>query len=797
MYQQSGMGFAKNPNAWTADPVVQPSGGHMPPGPNLEHEASVENKGDRFRYQQQVRALKEQLRVLKALILKSGGSSTNPLGIINPSSSSKLEQTVLDRGALSEVTFQRDGYFDRVQNLERRVGELLSSESSGGVHEPQDMLTQRDIATDERDRLSYETLRESGYLSPIQALRRQLEHSAAETEHVPRLYVSNAAAEDRDKLLNENEFLKERLTAMFLEYEAVVEQRNRLKIQRDSIEAQLCVLPAQEIDAGRNRTVVEDYEAKLQLVRVERDSAIQQNEEARRNLATRTAERNGAHQRMHILEAATKESHTIKEHLEAQLRLPSKNEHVQANTQTIETECDSERIQIAFLQSELEHAVAAAAEAQHQRDAARAEIEAVEIENSIAISAAEMANDVVVELQSLLEATKHAALAEREKSEESRRIQNRLRIERETVRIEVAKLGRELSAAHQTSAGLVTQLDELRTRNTSSTQDDAALGELNPVIGQRDQALIHVKKLEQLLRDLEDDYRKNLDQWERQTQKDEVEIHAAKSRLDESMETNESLSKQLDTANAGLEAAETRARMAEESSENANSRSEALQIQIQQVEQDLDHSNEDKDEVEGVRDHLRAECLRLGGLITNARNEVIRMGGDTIAPEGTVQSNQELPNGPARGDFDPSNIQRPLTARGEPISEPDDEHEFYAFPYPAEVSSMAEPEVARNQSISSGSSLSSIDSSVDSVHGASSRRESNVSTPAQRPQHGSSSSASLLRTSPTISTQIDPRCTRNPAPDYGASSRSKSRKRGAEPTGFEGQSEAKRRRLHE
>ncbi|KAL2063882.1 hypothetical protein VTL71DRAFT_4376 [Oculimacula yallundae] len=891
--QQLGMGFERNLN----DPA--------------EGRAGDDLQQSEDRCQQQVRALKEQLKALKEVIKVSGVTATDPLEITDRKSNT-LEQQTSSRN-LSELTSERDTYFNRVQDLERRVGGLLSLSPSGDDLELQNVIAQRDKAAADRVILSNEINREGGYLAQIRDLRIQIDSTATQAEAFPGPDSSdtdmNALKTERNRLRNENDAFRNRLNDISIEYQDMVTQRDFLQTQNIGLETQLDALVDSNISTekpedaeesereerrqgahtghvttgssqpGQPESSNQDCEVRLKLVRAERDSAIQKIEEARKTLATRTAERNGAHQRMHILEAAAKESQIREEQHDAQIllsqatiresrskeeqlktQLRQSEEQMQVNIQTANTDSepnDFEQREIAFLQGELEHAVAAAAEAQHERDAARAEINALEIENVIANSAAETANDVVNELQQSLEAARNAALAEREKSEDARRMQNRLRVERETIRIEVARLEQELSAAHNVSAGLIRsgsntvgdfvqlkkenddalrrlselqgdivkahakardiqlKLDDYRTRYANISPDEAALEELNRVTVQRDEALVRVEDLEQLLKGLEENYRKNLDQWERQTQRDEKEITAARDSLVEEKKTNKNLSSQLEVAKTELQAAatrllaaETRAHTAEEFSEIADARCEALQIEILQMEQDLEHGNEDRDELEGLRDRLQAECLRLGGLILAARNEVARLGSYAIAPDGAVQADGERPTAPPR-EIDPSDIRRPSIAPLEPIPDDQNEEGFNPFPYPM-YPVLPDLESSRHQSLSSDSSLSSLHgrASSDSFHSASSRRESNVSPgrlsplespflpPSNTTQTQDSLAVPLLRTSPTMSTQIDPRCTRNPAPEYGASTRSRSRKRGTGP-GSDEQEGPKRRRSDE
>ncbi|KAH7369544.1 hypothetical protein BKA65DRAFT_560673, partial [Rhexocercosporidium sp. MPI-PUGE-AT-0058] len=855
------------------DPETDPEDVHSQSNLIPNKGVIMDDEGESFRCREQVRALKEQLRTLKEVILESSGTFTNPLERPNEVPLGILHEQGSEREDVSILTSEHDVYFVRVQNLERRVGELLSYFPSGGDDDLQDMMTGRGTVASDRDCLSCNIHREGDYLTQIPLLKMSLDPKFVEGEILAELNAARAETRtveaDRDALVDENADLRERLDTLMFGYGAVVQQLNGLQSQRNRLETQLDALEDQGVGIGKPEGTDEvarqqerqelrtsqridespltkpascfneDCEAQLLLARAERDSAIQQNEEARKTLATRTAERNGAHQRMHILEAAAKESRAREAQLQAEIRRKEIQEQMQANLKTSETNtCEAERKEIEFLQEELEHAVAAAAKAQHERDAARAEIKALEEENAIAHSAAETANDVVGELQQSLEAAKHAAMAEREKSEDSRRTQNRLRIERETVRIQVAKLERELSAAHQISMGLVRHgnitvgdlvhireekdaalsrlsilqaelekandaarelqmaLDDCLARHANSPTDDLALQELSRVIAQRDEALAHVTELERLLRELEDDYRKNLDQWERQTQRDEKEIHASKRRLEDERKRNKELSDQLRAANARLKAAETRARLAEERLEIAESRTESLQIQIQQLEQDLEHSNEDRDELEGVRDRLRAECLRLGGMITAVRNEVIRLRGTTVAPDGTVQGEDGWPQGPPFPGPDPSDIPRPPTAKPVPIPDNHEEREYNLFPHPVKRASVAKSARTQSQSsnLTSFSNDSSLSSGNESLKSVSSRRrsdgpssipertphESPFPSPRQRPPGRGLPRTPPLQTSPTMSTQINPRSTRNPAPDYGASTRSKSRKRGAD-----------------
>ncbi|KAG4437203.1 hypothetical protein IFR05_007322 [Cadophora sp. M221] len=871
------MEFVQNHNDHTEDqsgsPVNNSEGypqDHSPMNPISHDGAEMEDDEEGFKCREQVRALQEHLRALKEVILESSDTFTNPLDSPSQLSPSPLQQQDSDREIFSELKSQHDSYYIRVQNLERRVEELLSLCPNERGFEVQDTIARRGSAATDRGRLSHEIHHEGGYLSPFQSLKLRLAPESIEADILAELDAAKAEIRtveaDRDILLDENADLRERLNTRLLGYETIIQKRNSLQTPRNALENQADTLVDQGIaieqpegaEAVTNRqegqklrtsqqvnnspqptptsSGNDEVKAQLAIVRAERDSAIQQNEDARRTLATRTAERNGAHQRMRILEAAAKESQVREAQIQLEIRRKEKQEQTEASLLKTEISlCEGERKEVEFLQQELEHAVAAAAKAQHERDAARTEIEALEEENAIASSAAETTSDVVVELQQSLEAAKHAALAEREKSEESRSTQNRLRIERETVRMEVAQLKRELSAAHQISMGLVRDnnitvgdlvhireekdaaltrlsilqgelntanetamelqkaLDDQLARHANGPTDGLALKELNRVIAQRDEALAHVKELERLLKELEDDYRKNLDQWERQTHRDEKEIHASKGRLKDEKKQNKELSDQLKAANAKFEVAETRARTAEEKLEIAEARSEAQQIQMQQFEQDLDHSNEDRDELECVRDRLQTECLQLGATITALRNEVIRLGGTTVDPDGTVQGEDGWPNGPPISSPDPRNIPHPSTAKTVPMLEDPDENEYKPFPHQIREPSVAESTRSQSSSSSSNISISSIESESDDSRRERSPSGSPFPSPRQKPPPSGSPATPRLQTNPTMSTRTRPRSTRNPAPDYGGLSRPKSMKREAEPDS-EGKGWFKRKR---
>ncbi|KAH7383105.1 hypothetical protein BKA64DRAFT_712940 [Cadophora sp. MPI-SDFR-AT-0126] len=815
------------------------------PDVNLSDSHGVRAGAEGNRLGEQVRALKEQLRVLKEVILESSDDFINPDEGPSQILPRNLQRPVFDRQILSEVTSKRDSYFLRVQNLEERVGRLLPS-GLGGDGSFQDLVDQRSVAVVDPD-LYYETHREGGYLSQLQreTLRKGNGHESTESEILARLDAAKAerimAEADRDTLIDENEDLREKLKTILLRYEALVQQWK--SVQSGSSGQETCVDSSEnrnvdmadvdigdeavgrmemgELHTSQNPHTIhpdpstrdgEVCEAQLILVRSERDAAIKRNEEARRTLATRTAERNGAHQRIRILEASLTESQEREAKLQAEIRRKESQERTSTSLLDTETSTEgAERKDVEFLQEELEHAVAAASKAQRERDAARIEIKVMEAENAIAHSAAETANDVVTELQVSLEAANNAALAEREKSEERRRTQNRLRVERETLRIKVAKLERALSEAHQVSIGLVRHgnitvgdlvhvreerdsalarletlqaeldqatgtvtelqiaLDDLLATHANGPTDDLALDELNRVIVQRDEALSHVKELERLLEELEEDYRTNLDQWERQTQRDEKEIIDSRDRLNEEMTRSTDLSDQLKAANIKLEEAEIKALTAE-------ARSTTLDIQAQQIAQDLDHSNEDREGLETACELLRAECLRLGGMIVAVRNEVICLGGRIVAPDGTVQGEDGWPDGPPLADHSDSDIPRRPAAKPQPVQEDLDVEDNDPVPYPRKrgASTRRQPRKASSAYELSDSDLSSIESNLLIPE------EWDLQwRPRQRPARRSDSTP-LLRTSPTISTQTHPRSSRNPAPYYGTSTRSRPVKRRAD-----------------
>ncbi|KAG4415393.1 hypothetical protein IFR04_011489 [Cadophora malorum] len=794
------------------------------------------------RLRKQLRALKERLKALKEVVLESNEAFANPDDDPSQVSPRTLQQQVYYRQILSDITNQRNSYSARVQSLEERVGRLLSSELFGGNGTVQNLVDQRGVVVVDPD-LYYEMHREGGYLSQLEreTLRMHSDHESTESEILAKLVAVKAekvmVEADRDTLIDENEDLREKLKTILFRYEVLVQQRNSIQSDSSGIETLIDTSEDEIIDLaddgeeiiGRDdrrelhiaqhhdttqaipAASTDDFnEAQITLIRSERDSAIQQNEDARRTLATRTAERNGAHQRIRILEASLTESQEKIAQVQAEIRRKETQERTQANV--LDTEVSTrevERKEVGFLQEELEHAVAAASMAQHERDVARVEIKVLQAENAIAHSAAETAHDVVTELQASLEAANNAALAEREKSEDCRRTQNRLRVERETLRIEVGKLGKALNEAHQVSMGLVRHgnitigdlvhiqeerdaalarlgtlqaeldkatgtanelqmaLDECLSRHANGPTDYLAMEELNRVIAQRDEALAHVKELERLLEDLEDDYRTNLDQWERQTQRDEKEIHDCRDLLEEEKKQNKTLSNRLEAANITLQEVEARAATAE-------ARSRTLEIQNQQIGQDLDHSNEDREELEAACERLRAECHRLESTVVALRNEVIRLGGRIVAPDGTVQREDSWPDGaPSLG---PGSSEIPTQPIPAPRPEQHQEKDNHSVPHPRQrsTSTRRRPRKASNVYESSISDLSSVESDVSVPN------ESHLPwRPKSRPARRSDSTAPL-RTSPTMSTQLNPRTSRNPQPYYGASNRSRSLKRKAD-----------------
>ncbi|KAK0114025.1 hypothetical protein ONS96_014871 [Cadophora gregata f. sp. sojae] len=818
---------------------------------DVAHIDPAENHGIRFgdeggRLREQVCALQEQLSSLKNVILESGDNLTNLHDGQTDASTRTIQQQVSDRQVLSEVTTQRDSYYRRVKNLEERVGRLLSSGSIGGHENLRDILDQPSVVMVDPN-LYYEMHREGGYLSQLEkdAMRMRSDHESTESEILVKLDAAKAekvmVEADRDALIDENEDLRENLKKVLLRYEALIQQRKYVRRDINKPEEQVDALESQNVvtaepdrrNEGGERKQLEElhhgqhlntthpkqsmrasevFEAQLSLVRSERDAAVKQSEEARRNLATRTAERNGAHQRIRIIEASLKESQEREVKLQAENRKKQTLERAQSNLLDTEISAeDAERKEVEFLQEELEHAVAAASKAQHERDAARLELKVLEAENAIAHSAAETANDVVTELQTSLEAANNAALAEREKSEECRRTQNRLRIERETLRIEVKKLEKALSEAHQVSMGLVRHgnitvgdlvhireekdaalarigmlqieldkahgtanklqmaLDDSLARQSFNPTDDLALEELNRVIAQRDEALAHVKELERLLEELEDDYRTNLDEWEQQTQKDEQAIIEYRDGMLEEKRRSTRLSDQLSSANSKLQDAETRAATAE-------SRSTSLAIQVQQIGQDLDNSKGGREELEAASELLRAECLRLGGIIIAVRNEVVRLGGQRVAPDGPVQGEDGWPNGPPSPSPQPSDVSRSPTSARKPSRQHSNTEDHNPVPDPNQKATSSNRRPRRISSVyeSSSSELSSVENEALIHH------EPHVQWRPRQKSARRSDSQPPLRTSPTTSAITHPRSSRNPDPYYGASTRTRLIKRRAD-----------------
>ena len=145
-----------------------------------------------------------------------------------------------------------------------------------------------------------------------------------------------------------------------------------------------------------------------------------------------------------------------------------------------------------------------------------------------------------------------------------------------------------------------------------------------------------------------------------------------------------------------------------------------------------------------------------------------------MAPDGTVQGEDSWPDGaPSLG---PGSSEIPTQPIPAPRPEQHQEKDNHSVPHPRQrsTSTRRRPRKASNVYESSISDLSSVESDVSVPN------ESHLPwRPKSRPARRSDSTAPL-RTSPTMSTQLNPRTSRNPQPYYGASNRSRSLKRKAD-----------------
>ncbi|PBP19813.1 hypothetical protein BUE80_DR009322 [Diplocarpon rosae] len=776
------------------------------------------DEGETFRCQEQAQDLEAQIKALKELILEGFGDILNsPNQASRPLSTTCLSKQVFDPSDLTELATERDAYLTRIRRLEERLRELLSLEQSGSDLNNQILLARINVLTVERDRLHDEIHGGDGYLSQIQSLRMIVESEAVEPEVIVRLNTAlaetQAAIADRDSSLYDVDELNELVDAMAVRLQQVVDHRNILQTQRNRLQAQIDVLVDRNFEIGetegsgdaaergekrtirelehpgggqlnqsqsRSKSPMTDMcEDQLFRVRSERDSAIRQNEEARRNIATRTAERNGAHQRIKFLEEQAIENCERELSLQEELRKEKKkqDETRPGLPSPRSTDCDAERKEFVLLKKELISIAIEAASLQYDRDAARAEVRSLTDENAAVRIGVQAANKIVMELQCSLAAANNATLAERDRAQEARTTGNRLRVGREIVRLEANKLRAELAAAQEVSLGLLRKGDisrgdlvhmreekdaavnnvaKLRDTLTKANQNvealqkrlDDCLGkhageptasasfeEVNSIAAERDAAFARGRELEHVLEDLEEDYRKNLDQWEQQTKRDEREISTSQDRLNDCLAQVNNLSAELVNAHKRLEDAEShargadaRARAAHQRADSAESRFAVLEIQLLRARSDLD----------AVK-NLASEPIQQDGTVLSDPRVSLAEGEDPRADTNPIP-------------FPPSSRTSSASAKKDP-----------------QLSSVTTNPQARSTSPTAPPPISTARSQVRDASLFSVPRRGNPDSPSPSPMPRPRSQGfpPLLYTSPAISTITSPRATRNKDPDYG------------------------------
>ncbi|KAI9049412.1 hypothetical protein LZ554_006446 [Drepanopeziza brunnea f. sp. 'monogermtubi'] len=768
-------------------------------------------------FQEQVRVLTGRLEELKWLInMYIGGDQ---------------------RGDADDELPDKDAYLARVRSLEGRLRELAIPGSQGRDAEMRELAESLDRVAAERNQLDWEINGEGGYVSEIQRLRALVDPDSVEAEIIVQMNAAmadgEAAEEDRKRAWRDNDDLRERVATLLAGFQSIVAQRDALQTERNRLQAQLDRLEDQGVvdvgelenadeaargnerrdvhhregggqadrstaDFGRTAIGAGECENQLALARSERDSAIKQNEEARRNIATRTAERNGAHQRIKFLEEQARESRDREVQLHEQLRKQKEQKEqsqpdVTQDPASSDTLRRAERTEIELLRLKKERDATAIEifNIQYERDTARDEARVLGKESAKFRTAAESAETIAVQLRHSLDAANHAALAERSRADEARRTQNRLRVERESVRIEANKLRAALAASHEISLGLVRhgnisvgdlvhireerdlaasnatklhdalikaqeqvgelqkQLDECAQADHPAASEAVSLQEYHWIMAERDRALDRVQELERLLEELEEDYRQNLDQWERQTKSDEREISTSHERLRSERERSHHLAAELqkticnknnnnNNKEAELEAAETKLRAAGIRAAEAEDRANAAEARAEVIETQLRRTTQ----------HELTESQQL-----DAEHHQ-DIGDDASNPF-------PLPPPPRR------ESSAAKTRRGTSMS----------------VSMVAIP------SPSPGTRRTSVPpfSARSRVSSASMQDDSAFPSPVKARSSGRDEPVAAVQTGPTISMQTRPRATRNPAPDYGGVRKRKRKREGeSEPSLNEG-----------
>ncbi|EKD18807.1 uncharacterized protein L3040_008693 [Drepanopeziza brunnea f. sp. 'multigermtubi'] len=763
-------------------------------------------------FQEQVRVLTTRLEELKWLINMHFGA---------------------DQGEVADDELPDNGaYLARVRSLEGRIRELAILGSQGRDAETRELAESLERVASERNQLDWEINGEGGYVSEIQRLRALVDPDVVEAEIIVQMNAAiadgEAAEEDRKRAWRDNDHLRERIATLLAGFQSIVAQRDTLQTERKRLQAHLDRLEDQGVvnvgelenadeavrrnerrdvhhrerleggvqadrstaDFGSAAIGVGECENQLALARSERDSAIKQNEEARRHIATRTAERNGAHQRIKFLEEQARESRDREVQLHEQLRRQKEQEEQKEQTEQSQLDAaqnpassDTLRqakqteIELLKLKKERDATATEIFNIQYERDAARDEARVLGKESAKFRTAAETADAIAVQLRHSLDAAHHAALAERSRADEARRTQNRLRVERESVRIEANKLRAALAASHEISLGLVRhgnisvgdlvhireerdlaaskatklhdalikaqeqvgelqkQLDECAQAEHPAASEAVSLQEYHWIMAERDRALIRVEELERLLKELEEDYRQNLDQWERQTKSDEREISASHERLRSERERSRYLAAELqktvckNNTEAELEAAETRLRAAgiraaeaEDRANAAEARAEVLETQLRRLTQhDLTESQQlDAEHHRDIRD-------------------------DASNPS-------PLPPLPERG-----------SSAAKTRSETSMSVSMVAIPSPSPGTRTSVPPFSARSHVSFASMQD--DPAFPSL--------------VQPQSSGHDEPVAAVQTGPTTSAQTIPRATRNPAPDYGGV-RKRKRKRDGE-----------------
>ncbi|KAE8444629.1 hypothetical protein EG329_014377 [Mollisiaceae sp. DMI_Dod_QoI] len=278
----------------------------------------------------QVRDLKARIRALYTII----ENQKKGISFFEYKSKYDLQQFQIsiesEYAKLESIQRERDEAREELSKLQERITE---SNAEGNTY-IQDIQRQNQELQAERDELQrelteHDTQRSSGIQAGLDNfsdnknpdedcrthlanLRAQLEFSNDSREETI-AERTRTLYEERDALLLEQQEVTDEPDQAFIERNLVHAQTKQAIIERDQA-------LVKKDDEGDDKNPCEDYETKLEIVHAELNAVQEALNQAIRDLAIRTAERNGATYRIKILEAENAETLNQEVHLLEDLR---------------------------------------------------------------------------------------------------------------------------------------------------------------------------------------------------------------------------------------------------------------------------------------------------------------------------------------------------------------------------------------------------------------------------------------------------------------------------------------------